>query len=78
MAATLADLTAKVTAQKTVIDSAVTLLQGLSAALKQALAANDPAAIQSIIDALDTQDKTLADAVVANTPTPAPPAGPPA
>ena len=64
--ATLADLKAAVDAEKTVIESAVTLLQGLAEKVKN-LEPN-----QEAIDALaaeiagDTQE--LADAVTANTP----------
>ena len=66
--ATLADIQADVTRQGTVITSVVTLLQGLNDQLKAALAANDPAAIQAVIDSIDTNTKSLSDAVVANTP----------
>lgn len=65
------DLTADVTAQTTVVGSAVTLLQGLKAALDAA--GTDPAKLQAIKDGLDANTKTLADAVAANTPA-APPA----
>lgn len=67
--ATLADLKAKVDAQGTVITSAVTLINGISAELKAALASNDPAAVQAIVDELDTQSTELA-AAVANNPDP--------
>lgn len=64
--ATLADVQAAVTAEDTVIDSAVTLLNGLAAQIA-ALAPN-----QAAIDALaaDVTSKTaaLAAAVTANTP----------
>lgn len=68
MAATLDDLVTKVTNLKTVDDSVVALLQGLSAQLKAAIAANDPAKIQAVADALDAQTAELSDAVTANTP----------
>ena len=79
MAVTLADLQAKVTAQNTVVNSAITLIQGLKAQLDAAIAANDPAQLQAISDALGTQDTALANAVASNTPgAPAtPPAGTP-
>lgn len=68
--ATLADLQAKVTAEDTVIDSAITLIQGLAAQI----AALQPS--QAAIDALaaDVQAKSdaLAAAVAANTPAPPP------
>ena len=68
--ATLADLQAKVTAEDTVIDSAITLIQGLAAQI----AALQPS--QAAIDALaaDVQAKSdaLAAAVAANAPAPPP------
>ncbi len=62
----LASLTAAVERDKTVNESAITLLGGLSQKLKDAK--DDPVAIQALIDALDSQQQALADAVVANTP----------
>ena len=70
--ASLADIQADVTAEKTVVDSAVALLAGLSQQLKDALAANDPKTIQAIIDGIDANKAALAVAVTANTPPPAP------
>lgn len=66
--ATIADIQAAVTAEKTVEDSVVTLLQTLSADLKAALAANDPAALQAVVDSINTNAAALAAAVTANTP----------
>lgn len=71
--ATLADVQAKVTAEGTVVDSAVTLLKGLKDQLDAAIASNDPAAIQALSDSIGAQTDQLAAAVAANTPT-APPA----
>src|SRR5206468_12873247 len=68
--ATLDDVQADVTAQTTVVASAVTLLQGLSAQLAAAIASGDPARIQAIKDAIDSNTTTLAAAVAANTTTP--------
>lgn len=65
---TLAELKAKVDAETTVVQSAVTLLSSLAQSLKDAIAANDPAAIQAIADELDTNTASLAAAVAANTP----------
>jgi hypothetical protein len=56
------------------VGSAIALLNGLSQALKDALAANDPAAIQALVDQLDAQTGDLATAVAANTPGAAEPA----
>jgi len=64
--ATLADVQAAVTAEDTVIDSAVTLIQGLAAQIK-ALPANQ-AAIDALAADVTAKAKVLADAVVANTP----------
>jgi hypothetical protein len=68
MANILAALQAEVTKVEGVEDSAIALLQGLSQQLKDALAANDPAKIQAVIDELDVKTTALADAVAANTP----------
>lgn len=68
---------------ETVEESSITLLGGLSATiadlkkqLEDAVAANDPSAVQAALDALgalgtkvDTDKQKLADAVTANTPT---------
>lgn len=64
--ATVAQVQADVTAEDTVIDSAVTLLQGLSAALTAA--GTDPAALDALKADIDAKTATLAAAVVANTP----------
>lgn len=68
--ATLADLKAKVEAEHTVEQSAVTLLQQIAQMLKDAQAANDPAKIQEIVDMLDANTAELSAAVTANTPAP--------
>ena len=70
MAGELADLQAKVAANTTVIESAITLIQGIKAALDAAIAANDPAALKALSDTLGAEDQKLADAVAANTPAP--------
>lgn len=80
MSLDLTALTAKVSAQETVEQSAITLLQELNAAVK-ALPTTDPAT-QAAIDALATRidagTQGLAAAVVANTPAAPAPATPPA
>ena len=68
MAKTLQDLVADVQSLKTVDDSVVALLNGLSQQLKDAIAANDPAAIQAVADAIEGETARLATAVAANTP----------
>jgi len=66
--ATLADLQNEVAAVKTVEDSAEALIAGLAQQLKDALAQNDPAAIQAVIDNLEASKTALASAVAQNTP----------
>lgn len=63
----LDDLKAEVARVKDVDASAVALLQGLSAKLDAALAANDPAAIQALADELRGDTDGLAASITANT-----------
>ena len=75
--ANLQDLQAAVDREGSVVASAVTLLTTISDELKAAQAAQDPAAIQAVIDHLDANTQPLADAVAANTPAaPVAPAAP--
>lgn len=62
----LTRLTAAVEKDKTVEQSAITLLGQLSALLRAN--ADDPTAINALADQLDAQSSALSDAVVANTP----------
>ncbi len=64
--ATLADLQASVTAEDTVIDSAMTLLTGLSAQI--AALTPDQAAIDALAADVGAKTTALAAAVAANTP----------
>lgn len=73
MSAEMDALKTQVAANTTVIESALTLIQGFKAQLDAAIAANDPAALKALSDELATEDKKLSDAVAANTPA-APPA----
>ncbi len=66
--ATLADLQTAVAAEDTVIDSAITLLSGLAAAVA-ALQPNQ-AAIDALAADITTKTAALSAAVTANTPTP--------
>lgn len=80
--AKLASLTASVANETSIDQSIITLVQGLAAqiaALKDqlaaAIAANDPAALQAVVDGLgsvqttiDSNAQKIADAVTANTP----------
>ncbi len=68
--AELDDLTAQVAANKTVIDSALVLINGIADRIKAA--GTDPAALKALTDSLKSEDDALAAAVTANTP-PAPP-----
>jgi predicted nucleic acid-binding Zn-ribbon protein len=68
----IATLVADVAAEKTVIDSAVAAISGLtsqqavlSQQLADAIAANDPAAIQAAADAIAAQNQAVVDATAA-------------
>lgn len=69
--AAIDDLTAEVTRDTTVIDSATTLIKGFGAQL--AAAGTDPAKLAALQNTLKTNVDSLAAAVAANTPA-APPA----
>lgn len=66
--ATLDDILAETTSQKTLVDSVVTMIAGLHDQLTQALASNDPAKVQAALDAIKANDTALAEAIAANTP----------
>lgn len=75
--ASLTQLTADVAANRSAVDSAVTLLQGLKAALDAA--GTDPTALARLSADIEASTAALAAAVVANTPaapTPTPTPGP--
>ena len=63
--AALDDLTAQVAANKTVIDSAVVLINGIAARITAA--GTDPVALAALTASLKTEDDALAAAVAANT-----------
>lgn len=65
--ADLTAITAAVTNNTTVEDSAIALINGLAAQI--AAAGTDPAALASLTDSLTTESASLAAAVAANTPT---------
>lgn len=65
---TIQELRDQVAAQRSVVESAVTLLKGLHDQLTTAIASSDPAAIQAVADDLKNQTTTLASAVQENTP----------
>lgn len=66
--ATMQELRDAVERNITVDASIITLLNGISQQLKDALANNDPVALQAVIDTLDADTKNISDAIVANTP----------
>lgn len=61
-------LKTEVSETKTVMASAVTLLQGLKAKLDEAIASGNPAELQALSDELDTNTNALAAAITTNTP----------
>jgi len=66
--ATIQDINAAVAAQSTVEDSIIVLLNGIVQQLKDAQAANDPAALDKVIADITANTQKLQDAVTANTP----------
>src|SRR4051812_8328051 len=66
--ATLSDISLAIQRQTTVEQSVVALLHQLSTQLHDAIAAEDPVAVQAVVDLIDQNTKTLSDAVFANTP----------
>lgn len=63
MSIQLDNLTAEVTETRTIIDSAILLIQGLAARLEEI--ADDPAAIQALADELNVKSEALAAAIAA-------------
>ena len=79
--ATLQDIQNAVAAETNTVNAVTTLLQSLAAQLKEAMASEDPAALQAVVDSINQNANQLANAVAANTPatsTPAPPTPAPA
>jgi hypothetical protein len=68
MAGELATLQTEVEETKTIMGSAIVLIQGLKAALDAA--GSDPAALAALSAELDAKQQELAAAITANTPTP--------
>jgi len=66
MSAELDALTTQVTANESLEQSAITLIQGIAAQL--AAIKDDPAKIQALADSLKASADTLSAAIVANTP----------
>lgn len=68
MAGELDALTAQVSKNSDVIDSALTLIQGFKAQLDAAIASGNPAALTALSASIGASDDKLAAAVAANTP----------
>jgi len=68
MAGELDTLESDVTAQTDVIQSAVTLLSGLKAALDAAIASGDMSRVAAVNAQIESQTQALSAAVAANTP----------
>lgn len=68
MTAELARLTQEVTEMSDVVDSAKQFIGNIAQMLRDAIAANDPAALAALADTLDTKATELTAAIVANTP----------
>jgi predicted nucleic acid-binding Zn-ribbon protein len=66
MSTQLDTLTSQVSANTDAVESAITLLNNISAELKAA--GTDPVKLQALADTLKQEDDKLAQAVVANTP----------
>ena len=66
MSLELDNVTREVAENSSVIDSAIVLLQSLSAQIEDLK--DDPEALQALADSLDMQSNRLAEAIVANTP----------
>jgi hypothetical protein len=64
----LAQLQADVAAEDTVVDSAVTLLTGIKAALDAAIASGNPAALTALSADIQAKTAVLSQAVATNTP----------
>lgn len=66
--ASLQDLKNQVSSNTSLLQSGIQLIQGLAKRLQDALNANDPAAIQDIVNELQQSDEQFAAALAANTP----------
>jgi hypothetical protein len=66
--ATLDDVRTAIASETNVVNAVTALLQQLSAQLKDAMASEDPAALQSLVDEINANANSLANAVAANTP----------
>lgn len=67
--AALDNLRREVEEQRTITQSAISLIEGLKTRLDEAIASNDMEEVQRLADELDAQQTSLAAAITANTPT---------
>ena len=65
--ATLEELQAEVSQNTTAVDSASRLISGLADQLEEAMANDDPEAVQALVDQLRSNNSALAAAVAENT-----------
>jgi paraquat-inducible protein B len=63
----IADVAAEVAELGTVVDSAVALLDGLSAQLEEAINSGDPEQVQAVLDEIRATKQELAEGVARNT-----------
>ena len=63
----LENLTREVEEQRTINQSAITLIQGLAQQLREAIESGSEEQLQALADSLDQSQRSLADAVSANT-----------
>lgn len=66
--ATLADVTAAVARNTDAEDAAIVYLKDIAQKLKDAIAANDPVALDALVAAIDTNTAKAAAAIVQGTP----------
>lgn len=66
--ATIQDVSNAVSAESSVDDSIIALLNGIVQQLKDAQASNDPAALDAVVTSIQANTQKLQDAVTANTP----------
>jgi Mg2+ and Co2+ transporter CorA len=67
MMAAIEDLQTEVSQNTDLTSSVVRLVDGLADQLEEALANNDTAAVQAVVDQMRSNNQSLADAVAANT-----------
>lgn len=65
--ASIEELQAEVSQNTDAVGSAVTLINGLAQQIRDAVAQNDPAALQAVVDQLEANSSALAQAVAENT-----------